>query len=278
MKWMMIILWRGLFLVVLGYLSVCLYVFLRQRAMLYHPREVSEEEMLREADSVGLVRWRDPRGTPLGWMTPGGTETLPVLIFHGNAGTALDRTALIERLRSAGVRSRIYLADYPGYGSAPGRPSQKALVDAALRALDALPGPAIVAGESLGTGVAAQAAENRAEKIRGLILITPFDSMVSAAAHHYPWLPVSLLLRDRFDSIRALQHFPNPVAILLAENDATTPHPEPDGFLTAFPVRKKFGKRRTPITTMPSSPFPTGNGRISGSLPRNRNILFGKHF
>jgi len=231
---------RVLLLAAVGYLIICLYVFLRQRAMLYHPREVSEEEMLREADSVGLMRWRDSRGAPLGWMTPGGTEEPPVVVFHGNAGTALDRTALLERLRLAGARSRIYLVDYPGYGSAPGHPSQKTLVAAALRALDALPGPVIVAGESLGTGVAAQAAENRAEKIRGLILITPFDSMVSAAAHHYPWLPVGLLLRDRFDSIRALQHFPNPVAILLAKNDTTTPPSGARRLFDSLPGPKKI--------------------------------------
>lgn len=222
---------RILLLVVLGYLLVCAYVFFRQRAMLYHPQTVPEEQMLEAARGLGVSRWLDKTGNPLGWMTPDGTEETPVLIFHGNAGTALDRTVLIEKLRDAGVESRIFVVDYPGYGSAPGTPSQQNLVAAGVKALQALPDRAIVVGESLGTGVAAQVAEKCPGKIQGLLLITPFDSMVSAASHHYPWLPVGLLLLDRFDSIRALEQFSSPVAVVLAENDDTTP---PDGARRLF--------------------------------------------
>ncbi|MFA7343638.1 MAG: alpha/beta fold hydrolase [Terrimicrobiaceae bacterium] len=89
----------------------------------------------------------------------------------------------------------------------------------------------VVVGESLGTGVAAQAAKMRPDKVRGIILITPFESMVSAAAHHYPWLPVRLLLLDRFDSPAALKKFPGPVAIIVADADDTTP---PDGARRLF--------------------------------------------
>lgn len=231
---------RVLLLAAIGYLILCLYVFFRQRAMLYHPRPVSEEEMLRQADTIGLVRWKDKAGNLLGWVTAGEADGTPVLVFHGNAGTALDRTGLLERLRLAGVKSRICLMDYPGYGSAPGEPSGKTLVAAALRALDAFPGPVIVVGESLGTGVASQAVAERSEKIRGLILITPFDSMVSAASHHYPWLPVGLLLVDRFDSVRALQKFSGPTALLLADRDGTTPPEGARRLFESLPGRKKL--------------------------------------
>lgn len=222
---------RILLLVVLGYLLVCAYVFFRQRTMLYHPQTVPEEQMLAAARGLGVSRWFDKTGKPLGWMTPDGMEAPPVLIFHGNAGTALDRIALIEKLRATGMKSRIFVVDYPGYGSAPGTPSQQNLVAAGVKALDALPYRAIVIGESLGTGVAAQVAEKCPGKIQALLLITPFDSMVSAASHHYPWLPVRLLLLDRFDSLRALEHFSNPVAVVVAENDDTTP---PDGARRLF--------------------------------------------
>jgi len=206
-------------------------VFFRQRAMLYHPQPVSEARMAELARETGMSRWLDNAGKPLGWMTREGTEGPPVLIFHGNAGNALGRQQLIEKLRDAGASGRIFVADYPGYGSAPGSPSQHSLTETAAKALDALPGRAVVVGESLGTGVAAQAARIRPDKIQGLILIAPFDSMVSAAAHHYPWLPVRTLLIDRFDSAAALKTFPNPVAIILAENDDTTP---PEGARQLF--------------------------------------------
>lgn len=222
---------RAALLLVLGYVLICLYVFFRQRAMLYHPQVVSEVRMLAMAAEGGMSRWLDQSGKPVGWVTRDGAEEPPVVIFHGNAGNALGRLPLIEKLRAAGARGRIYVADYPGYGSSPGSPAQRTLTEAAGRALAAVPGRAVVVGESLGTGVAAQVTKIHPDKVRGLILITPFDSMVSAAAHHYPWLPVRLLLLDRFDSAAALKNFPGPVAIILAENDATTP---PEGARRLF--------------------------------------------
>lgn len=214
---------RLLFAGSLIYLCICLCVFLRQRAMLYHPEVISEETMLDIAKTKCFSRWNDAAGRPLGWATDGGNPGNPVLILQGNAGNALDRDSLISKLREAGVQSKIFLVDYPGYGSAPGSPDQTSLTNSAINALDALPQPAIVVGESLGTGIAAQSAARRPEKIRGLVLITPFDSMTSAAAHHYPWLPVSALLLDRFDSIKALAQFNKPVAIIVGEADDTTP-------------------------------------------------------
>ena len=231
MNMLVALLARLFLLAALGYLLVCLYVFLRQRAMLYHPQAVSEEQMLQRAREAGMARWLDKSGKPLGWVTAGDADEIPVVIFQGNAGNALDRTSLIDRLRAAGARGRIHVADYPGYGSAPGSPTQRSLTETAQRALDAIPGSAVVVGESLGTGVAAQGAASRPDKVQGLILITPFDSMTAAAAHHYPWLPVRALLLDRFDSAAALKTFSNPVAIIVADDDDITP---PDGARRLF--------------------------------------------
>ena len=178
-----------------------------------------------------MSRWLDKEGKPIGWMSRGSDGDIPVVILQGNAGHAIDRLALTGRLRAAGAHGQIGVVDYPGYGSAPGAPSQSSLTQAALRAVDAMPGRVVVVGESLGTGVAAQAVKQRPEKIQGVILITPFESMTAAAAHHYPWLPVRLLLLDRFDSAAALRAFSSPVAIILAEKDETTP---PDGARRLF--------------------------------------------
>ncbi|MEI6070944.1 MAG: alpha/beta fold hydrolase [Verrucomicrobiae bacterium] len=225
------VLGRGLLVLALAYLGICFYIFLRQRSMLYHPEPLPEEQMLALARTRGLSRWADSSGRLIGWVTPGGSSARPVLILQGNAGNALDRDSLIAKIREADAGAKIFLVDYPGYGSAPGRPDQESLTAAAVAALDSLPGPALVVGESLGTGIAAQTAARRPEKIRGLVLITPFDSMTAAAAHHYPWLPVGLLLFDRFNSIKALDVFARPVAFLIAENDTTTP---PEGARKLF--------------------------------------------
>lgn len=231
---------RLILVCLLACLGVCLYVFFRQRAMLYHPEAVSEETMRGIAHANGFSRWNDASGNPLGWATDAGDPENPVLILHGNAGHALNRISLVGKLREAGITSRIHLVDYPGYGSTPGHPDQAGLTATAVAALGALPHPAVVVGESLGTGVAAQAAARSPEKIRGLVLITPFDSMTAAAARHYPWLPVSALLLDRFDSVKALAKFTGPVAILAAANDETTPPALGKRLFDSLPGPKKL--------------------------------------
>lgn len=220
--------WTGRFLwlvalALAGYAGVCVYVFFKQRQMLYHPWPASEADMLTAAHEAGLKRWVDSGGRPIGWMTPDGSTNPPVLILQGNGGNPIGRARLISRLRHAGVGAQFFILEYPGYGARAGTPTQTSLTAAAVFGLDALPAPAVVLGESLGTGVAAQAALLRPDRVRGLILVTPFDSMSHAASHHYPWLPVALLLLDRFDSVAALDGFRKPVAVVVAERDGTTP-------------------------------------------------------
>lgn len=59
--------------------------------------------------------------------------------------------------------------------------------------------------------------------IAGVLLITPWDRLLHVARHHYPWAPVSWVLRDRYDSVAHLADFPGPVAVLVADRDAIVP-------------------------------------------------------
>lgn len=101
------------------------------------------------------------------------------------------------------------------------------MTEAAVQALDELSRSGAqsiwVLGESIGTGVACGAVRERPRLVQALVLITPFDSLVSVAQIHYTFLPVSWLIRHRFDSVANLRDYPGPVAFLLAENDRTVP-------------------------------------------------------
>ena len=91
---------------------------------------------------------------------------------------------------------------------------------AALRQLKAEgPGPVFLLGESLGSGVAVQVAAAEPGAVAGLLLVTPFARMTEVASHHYPLVPMRLLLRDRWDSQGAVRGYPGPVALLLAGRD-----------------------------------------------------------
>jgi fermentation-respiration switch protein FrsA (DUF1100 family) len=79
----------------------------------------------------------------------------------------------------------------------------------------------ILYGESLGSGVAIQVAAEK--KVRGIVLDSPFTSIAELAAQIYPWLPINLLLKDRYDSIIHIRDVHVPVFIIHGEADDVVP-------------------------------------------------------
>lgn len=79
-----------------------------------------------------------------------------------------------------------------------------------------------VLGRSLGTGVALHVAAKL--EVRKLGLITPYDSILEVAKSRYRWLPVKVMLRDKFESWRDALSVRAPIFALLAETDPVTPH------------------------------------------------------
>ncbi|HJW73092.1 MAG TPA: alpha/beta fold hydrolase [Geothrix sp.] len=204
------------------YAGLCLLAFLAQRRLMYFPALDTEPEALHRAAGLGLTPWRDGKGTLLGWKRPVSRPMLArVLVLHGNAGDALDRVAYLPVLEAAGFEA--VLLEYPGYGSRSGGRSESWLVRDARAALRRLreesAAPVILLGESLGSGVAVQVAAAEPGSVAGLLLATPFARMTEVAAYHYPYLPMRLLLLDRWDSLGAIRRYSGPVALVLAGED-----------------------------------------------------------
>ena len=156
---------------------------------------------------------------------PAGQVRGTAVVFHGNAGHAGHRAFYADALTALGLR--VILAEYPGYGPRDGAVGEASLVadaEQTLQLAHRLHGaPLLVIGESLGAGVAAAAAARLREHVAGLLLITPWDRLEHVAAHHYPWLPVGWLLRDRYDSAAHLASFDRPVWVAVAERDTIVP-------------------------------------------------------
>ena len=156
---------------------------------------------------------------------PAGAVRGSALVFHGNAGHAGQRENYAAALTRLGLR--VILAEYPGYGPREGRLGERNLVNDAEQAIvlaHRLYGaPLLLVGESLGAGVAAEAASRQPYKVAGLMLITPWDRLLSVAAHHFSGLPLGWLLRDRYDSIAHLASFDRPILVALAERDSIVP-------------------------------------------------------
>lgn len=53
-----------------------------------------------------------------------------MIVFHGNAGAAIDRSYYVDALTPLGYR--VVLAEYPGYGGRSGQPREKVFVADAI--------------------------------------------------------------------------------------------------------------------------------------------------
>lgn len=216
-KFIKSLLWL-LALLVLAYVGVCAYLYVQQRQMLFQP-----EDTRVRAEQTNFTLQR-PDATLRGWQLHPAQASAEaprnaVIYFGGNAESIEHR---LHDLQHALPGSDIYMLAYRGYGASDGEPTQALLEADAVALFDEVrrmhPLASItVIGRSLGTGVAAAVADVR--KPEKLVLVTPFDSILNTVRGMYEWLPVSLLLHDRFDSAAHLQNYSGPLLVLRAGRD-----------------------------------------------------------
>jgi len=220
------------------YMAVVVFMYAFQRNMLFLPSASKPSLALSQVAEMQEVPITTADGLDLfAWYAPPKDAAKPtVVFFHGNAGTVGDRAHKARVFLDAGYG--VMLAEYRAYAGNPGSPSEQGLYAdgrAAMRYLSSLgveDGQIVLYGESLGTGVAttmAFEAQQNAKPIAALILEAPFTSIVDVGANHYPFLPVSLLMKDRFDSLKRIGGLHLPIMIVHGEKDRTVP--------------VKFGKR-----------------------------------
>ena len=217
---MKIFIFRIVRIAVLVYVGLCLVVAGCQNKMLYFPTKHTERESLAHAADAGIAPWRDEHGKLIGWKRPAPHAKARLLVFHGNAGCALDRTYYMEAF---GAAWEVCILEYPGYGSRDGSPGKNAFIAAGRAAVESLietdKRPIFLLGESVGSGAAAALAGAMPDEIAGAVMMIPFARLAEVAKAKFPWLPVSLLLRDNYDNVAALSAFRKPVVFVIAEND-----------------------------------------------------------
>lgn len=206
-----------------------LLMFVLQRRLIYFPNLDPMPGAARLPTGVHELQIPTADGLTLGaWLVPARTAATAatVIVFNGNAGDRSLRMPLAEALAASGYS--VLLFDYRGYGGNPGRPSEAGLrrdARAVRRFLveerGAVPDRLVYFGESLGTGVAVTLAMEHPPA--ALVLRSPFPSLVALGRTHYPWLPVSLLLRDRFDSQSRIEALSSPLLVIAGERDGIVP-------------------------------------------------------
>ena len=196
------------------YLIITALLYVSQRKMLYFPTEnnaiPSDLQFILNVNGQQLQAWR---------VNPGKSQVL--LYFGGNAESVEGNIDEFSRLFP---NYTLYLVAYRGYGTSTGTPSVMVLNQDALAIYDQLAtkyAKVSVMGRSLGTGVAVHLSANR--KIDKMILITPFDSILNVAQDIYWMFPLSILLKDKFESWRKVKHINSQTLILIAEHDEVIP-------------------------------------------------------
>jgi alpha-beta hydrolase superfamily lysophospholipase len=203
----------------------CLIMFtgiaMFQDRWLYFPDKVALGDMV----SGRLRAWPTPQDFRGLLAEPPGSVRGTAIVFHGNAGHAGQRDFYATALTRLGLR--VILAEYPGYGPRDGAVGEQNLVADAEQTVALAHrrygAPLLLIGESLGAGVVAAASASQRDRTAGLLLITPWDRLENVAIHHYPWLPVKWLMRDRYDSAAHLASFGRPVLVVVAERDSIVP-------------------------------------------------------
>ncbi|MEI9904481.1 MAG: alpha/beta fold hydrolase [Asticcacaulis sp.] len=185
---------------IIAYGGVIAWLYTHQTAMEYENVAAVEVPAIRSL-AIQDVRIRTPDGETLqAWYEPP-RPGMPVFLFlHGQGATQADGKWRFLRMHQEGVG---YLAlAYRGFSGSTGKPSEKGLFIDGLAAYDWLKAQGfgdsdiVIHGHSLGTGVATYVATQR--PARALILEAPFTGAVDVAKERYPYMPVDLLMRDKF--------------------------------------------------------------------------------
>jgi fermentation-respiration switch protein FrsA (DUF1100 family) len=218
---------RSVLLCVGAYLAICVLMFSVQGRLLFHPdtRDVSLDVQNVPGASVELIETEDGETLKTWWVPPATDQAAVYLYLHGNADTLAARAERLMFLTGQGAG--VLAVSWRGYGGSTGTPSEAGLrrdASAAYAWLTARVDPkrVIVFGESLGTSIAVGlAAEHESA---GLVLDSAFTSIADVARAQYPWLPVNLLLRDRFDSLAFASEIKVPVRAMHCTQDPVVPY------------------------------------------------------
>ncbi|KOR29655.1 hypothetical protein TI03_01770 [Achromatium sp. WMS1] len=220
-KW----LWSVISLTTASLLLVYAVLYFLQDAMLFHPQPLDANVLHWARKNFPGAELKLPvaNGVTLhGWLyLPPGQGPHPLLLlFGGNADEITSYLSVHKELAGWALGA----FNYRGYGFSQGKPTQKALFADALSVYDTLAKHAVIDskrivafGRSLGTGVAVYLAAHR--PLRGVVLVSPYDSILALAQEVHPYAPVNLLLKHPFNSLALAPKIKVPMMALVGEED-----------------------------------------------------------
>jgi|TARA_B100001540_G_C15773943_1_gene627737 fermentation-respiration switch protein FrsA (DUF1100 family) len=206
------------------YLFILIFIFFSQRSLMYHPSEnnyLDENKLDHKIEKIKI-----PSDDHLiSWYFKKNESFKTLLFFHGNAGSLENRIYKLNDLSKLNLNYLIVA--YRGFSGNKGTPTEDGLYKDARSAKYWLnlnnigDQNIIVYGESLGTAVAIDLAKDH--KFAGVILESPFTSMLELSRKYYPWLPTRLLLKDKYETNKKIKKVFSPILILHGRKDNIVP-------------------------------------------------------
>jgi pimeloyl-ACP methyl ester carboxylesterase len=230
------------------YVAIIAFLAVRETSLVYAGSGGASRRLT--PDSAAALPWDTLRVAA--------TDSVPVLLMtsrlddsthrpwavflHGNYGALGSRSnvARYQLLREAGFN--VLAVEYRGYGAsaAMGSPSERGInADAAAgwtyltRTLGVPPARVAIYGWSLGGGPATYLASEF--KAAALITEGTFTALPDVAALSYPWIPVRLVMRNRFDNLMRAPSVTAPWLIFHGRNDNTVPFAHGEALAAAAP-------------------------------------------
>ena len=212
------------------YILLVIFVFFFQRNLLYHPSidNYLKESVGTEPSEIEKIKVTTNDKLDLtGWFYNKNIEKFKTIVFfHGNAGSLKNRTYKLNHFKDLNVNFLIIA--WRGFNGNMGKPNEKGLYEDARSAIKWLNKKGIkdkniiLYGESLGTAIAVEVAKNNS--YAGIILESPFTSMVNIGKKYYPFFPVSFLLKDKYESHKKIKKILIPVLIIHGKVDKIVPY------------------------------------------------------
>ena len=212
--------------IIIAYLALLVFIYFYQRNLLYHPTENNyqndkiqfryDEIFIKVDDKIKLKSWIINKNLK---------KFKTLVFFHGNAGELSNRIYKLNELNKLDIN--ILLISWRGFSGNEGSPTEDNLYKDAEAAIQWLNRKEvkndriILYGESLGTGVAVEIGKKN--NFNSIILESPFTSMENAAKIYYPYLPVKLLLKDKYDSLSKITTIKTPILIMHGKKDDIVP-------------------------------------------------------
>jgi len=215
-----------LLIILIIYLSILVILYFFQRSLLYHPSENNyfEDNLTVSIDKIKIVTKDNIELT--GWYHKKNSKNYKTILFlHGNAGSLENRIHKINHFENMNINFLIFA--WRGFSGNKGNPTEKGLYEDADSAINWLKNKGIstkdiiIYGESLGTGVATEIAQN--SNFAGVILESPFTSMIDVAKNKYPFFPIRFLLKDKYESDKKIKNIKSPLLIMHGEVDKIVP-------------------------------------------------------